>query len=146
MFRSPRSNLVLAGYGLLISISAFVTALVIFQIPSDPENRMIFGLSLQRLALIGGILFIGMLAAGFATKAYRDGAWAGRIWVLLFDRDSVSMRHCLGALAGFVLSWIAACTPSYRYGTLQDYFVRNYFWIMHSRTRCMYFFRHKFRQ
>jgi hypothetical protein len=124
MFRWQRFNLVLAVYGLLVSISAFMTALIIFQIPSDQENSIIFGLSLQRLALLGVISFVGLLAAGFAVKAYRDQVWAERIWVSLFGSKFTSMGIILGAAAGFALGWFAFFTPLYRYGNFKDYFVR----------------------
>jgi hypothetical protein len=124
MFRWQRFNLVLAGYGLLVSAGAFMTTLSIFRIPSDPENHIIFGVSLQRLELMGGIFFMGILAAGFAVKANRDEAWAGRLWASLFSRELVARGIRLGAAAGFAFGWVASCTPSYRYGNFQDYFVR----------------------
>ncbi|HQX00915.1 MAG TPA: hypothetical protein PLQ94_02320, partial [Anaerolineales bacterium] len=124
MFRWQRFNLVLAVYGLLISAGAFLTALTIFQIPSDPDNRILFGLSLQRLVLMGGISFVGILAAGLAVKAYRDEAWAGRLWASLFGREFTAKGIRLGAASGLALGWIASFMPLYRYGNFQGYFDR----------------------
>lgn len=124
MFRWQRFNLVLAVYGLLISAGAFLTALTIFQIPSDPDNRILFGLSLQRLVLMGGILFVGILAAGLAVKAYRDEVWAGRLWASLFGREFIAKGIRLGAASGLALGWIASFMPLYRYGYFQGYFDR----------------------
>ena len=124
MFRWQRFNLVLAGYGLLVSAAAFAAALTIFQVPSDPENRILFGFSLQRMMLMGVILFAGILAAGFSIKVYRDEAWAGQIWVSLFGREFVARGIRLGAGAGFSLGWIASLLPLYRYGNFQNYFTR----------------------
>ncbi len=124
MFRWQRFNLVLAVYGLLISAGAFLTALTIFQIPSDPDNRILFGLSLQRLVLMGGISFVGILAAGLAVKAYRDEAWAGRLWASLFGREFTAKGIRLGAASGLTLGWIASFMPLYRYGNFQGYFDR----------------------
>ena len=38
MYQWQRTNRVLCVYGLLVSVSAFITVLVLFQIPSDPRN------------------------------------------------------------------------------------------------------------
>jgi len=43
MFRWQRFYLVLAVYGLLSSVGAFLTAVTSFQIPSDPDNRSFLG-------------------------------------------------------------------------------------------------------
>ncbi len=76
MFRWQRSHLVLSVYGLLVSISAFITVLILFQVPSDPKNIVFLGFSLQRLIMTGGVSSVGILLAAFAVKAYRDKTWA----------------------------------------------------------------------
>ena len=124
MYKWPRSSRVLAVYGSLISISAFIAALVMFQIPSDPENRAFLGLSFQRLALIGCVSLVGILAAEFSFRTYGDKEWLKRIWELIAGEELFSKAMLWGALAGLVLGWVAACIPFYRYGNFQDYFIR----------------------
>ena len=59
-----------------------------------------------------------------ALNAYRNQAWAERIWVSLFDREILAKGIRWGAVTGLLSSWIILFTPIYRFGDLQDYVVR----------------------
>ena len=124
MFRWQRFNLVLAAYGSLISVSAFITAWAIYQIPSDPRNIVFLGLSLQRLIMIGTVAFAGILAAILAVKLYRDDVWAERVRSSVFGGKILGLGIRWGAVAGFVSGWIAYFLPLYRWENHQDYYLR----------------------
>lgn len=124
MFRWQRFQLVLAGYGALVSTGAFITALVILLIPSDPRNSVFLGFSIQRLVLIGNMLLAGSMAAGFAVKAFRNRVWSEQLWRSLFGRAVIAGAIRWGAVIVFAAGWIASFTPLYRYWDFKDYFVR----------------------
>jgi len=124
MFRWQKFHLVFAIYGLLVSVSAFVTGCALFLIPSDPKNHIFLGLSLQRLIMLGGVVLPGILLAVFAVKAYRDVIWSERIWLSLFGRELIAMGIRWGATVALVLGLAAFATPLYFWEDFQDYFVR----------------------
>ena len=119
MIQWKRPPLVLAIYSILVSVSAFITALSIFLIPSDPKNNILLGLSLPRLILIGCLSLAGILMAGIAVRSHRDESWAKQVWRLLPGRGI-----CWGAALIFALGWIVSFIPQYRFGIFQDYFAR----------------------
>ena len=124
MFRWRQFHLVLAVYGLLVSASAFITALILFLTPSDPRNIVFLGLSLQRLIMLGGVSLVGILLIVFAIKAYRDKMWAERVWLSVFGRKMLAQGIRWGAVAGLTSGWIVYFTPLYHWGNYQDYFLR----------------------
>ena len=109
MFRWQRFHLVFAIYGLLVSISAFITAYALFLIPSDPRNSIFLGLSLQRLIMLGSVSLAGILLAVFAVKAYRDKSWSERVWLSLFGREAFAKGIRWGAAAGLISGLIVSC-------------------------------------
>jgi len=124
MLRWKKFHLVLSIYSILISTSAFITAVVIFRTPSDPGSVVFLGLSLQRLIMMGGVCFVGIVLTIIAVKTYWDTAWAERLWFSLFGRKFFAQIIRWGAITGLVLSWIVFFIPSYRWGNYQDYYSR----------------------
>jgi hypothetical protein len=124
MFRWQRFNIVLAVYSLLASVSAFITGCALFLIPSDPKNHVFLGLSLQRLAMFGGLFFAGNLLAFWAVKAYSDVHWAERVWAFLFGNKTVARGLRWGATVALVMGLMFFAVPSYQFGDSLDYFVR----------------------
>jgi hypothetical protein len=124
MFRWQRVHLVFAVYGLLISISAFVTVYALFSIPSDPRNNIFLGLSLQRLGMVGGMSLAGVISFIFAVKAFRDEPWAGKAWIFLFGQgiSAKAIRWAAGLV--LTLGLIVSLMPPYRFGEFLDYFIR----------------------
>jgi len=124
MFRWRAVHLVLAVYGFLTAISAFVAVYALFLIPSDPRNSIFLGLSLQRLIMPGGIFLIGIILTGLSVNALRDRPWSDGIWLLLFGQERLAKGIRWGAalvlLAGLTVSFM----PLYRFGEYQDYFIR----------------------
>ncbi|MBV5323636.1 hypothetical protein JZU51_02665, partial [bacterium] len=124
MFRWQRVHLVLAVYGLLTSLSAFVVAYALFLIPSDPRNSLFLGLSLQRLVMLGGMSILGIIPAIFAAKAFRNESWSARAWLFLFGPGMSAKGIRWGAVLVLISGLIASFMPPYRFGEILDYFIR----------------------
>ena len=124
MFRWQRFHLVFAIYGLLVSISAFITAYALFLIPADPRNTIFLGLSLQRLVMLGSVSLAGILSAVFAVKAYRDKPWSERVWSFSLWARSAREGNPLGG----------SSRPNFRFDRFLHAFVS--FWgfsrLLHS--------------
>jgi hypothetical protein len=124
MFRWQRFHLVFTMYGLLVSISAFITAYALFLIPADPRNVLFLGLSLQRLVMLGGVSLAGILLAVFAIKSYSDAPWSERMRLALFGRGWFAAGIRWGAGIILISGVIVSCLPLYRFGDFQGYFIR----------------------
>jgi len=124
MFRWQRFHFVLAIYGLLVSISAFVTVYALFLIPSDPGNVIFLGLSLQRLVMLGSVSLAGILTVVFAVKAYLNEPWSERVWLFLFGREAFAKRIRWGTVAVLLSGLIVSFMPLYRFWDFKDYFIR----------------------
>ncbi len=124
MLRWKNKSFTLAAYGLLISVGAFVTAWVVYQVPSDPKNNIFLGLSLHRLILIGSVSLAGLLMAVLSIRSFRSQAWAERAWTFLFGRTTraVLIRWLAAAIA--IAGWVTWFTPLYRWENNQDYYLR----------------------
>ncbi len=121
MSQKKHSAYTLAVYSLLVSVSAFVTGLAFILNPSDPDNNIFLGFSMQSLVLIGGVLFAGIVMAGGVVRAYKDQAWAAQVGQGLFgSTDSIQRTWILLGSGLIVLSLM----PQYRFGDFQGYFAR----------------------
>ena len=124
MLRWKNKSLTLAVYGLLISVGAFVTAWVVYQVPSDPKNNIFLGLSLQRMILIGSVALAGLLAAVLSVRSFRNETWAEWAWTFLFGRSFLAglIRWLAAGIA--ITGWVIWFTPLYRWESNQDYYLR----------------------
>lgn len=114
---------VLVMYCFLVSISAFITTLIILWIPSDPQNNLL-GLSLRRLMLLGSVFLPGILMAFFAIKAYRDEAWAKDVWSKFVGNEIILKRVIQITVIGFLAGWIISFMPLYVFADYKDYYFR----------------------
>jgi hypothetical protein len=117
--RKPIS--VFFGLSGLAALTAFVSLL---SIPADPKNSIIFGFSLQRLAMMGILL---AFFAIFGTAAVQS--WRGSRFIIALQWQLVErplLHQSLLTLSGLLLlaGWIALNLPLYRYGVFQSYIVR----------------------
>ncbi len=124
MFRWQRHHLILAVYGLLVSIGAFAAALAISLIPPDPRNAVFLGFSIQRLALIGSMLLAGISTAFFAARSNRDQVFAERVWNFFLGQKNSAVMIRWGAVILFISGWIISFTPAYRFLDFKEYFAR----------------------
>jgi len=124
MFRWQRHHLILAVYGLLVSIGAFAAALAISLIPPDPRNAVFLGFSIQRLALIGSMLLAGISAALFAAKSNRDQVFAERVWNFFLGQKNSAGMIRWGTVIVFISGWVVSFTPAYRFLEFKEYVAR----------------------
>jgi hypothetical protein len=117
--RKPIS--VFFGLSGLAALTAFVFLL---SIPADPKNSIIFGFSLQRMAMMGVLLAFFAISGTAAVQS-----WRGSRFIIAFQRQLVErpiLQQSLLTLSGLLLlgGWIALNLPLYRYGIFQSYIVR----------------------
>ena len=124
MLRWKNKSFTLAVYGLLISVGAFVTAWVVYQVPSDPKNNIFLGLSLQRMILIGSVSLAGLLTAALSVRSFRNQACAERAWTFLFGQTTLAVLIRWLAAAIAIAGWVIWFTPLYRWENNQDYYLR----------------------
>lgn len=123
-FQWKRTHLVLAVCALLISLGAAAAALTLFNIPSDPDNHLLAGISLQRWLLVAAMSMIAAFFALVSMKAYRSQLWAGQVWNLLFGTAAATKRIFIGASIGLAVSSLLLITPSSVFGDFQEFFIR----------------------
>jgi hypothetical protein len=108
---------------LLSFIELFIAGLITLNISSDPKNALIFGISVQRLLLVGGIwiMAITVLVAGILArkkKFFLDSTWSGYkqsyCW-LLFHAISFAL---------IVWGWISIFCPVYLFNKQMYIFER----------------------
>jgi hypothetical protein len=137
----------LAAFFVLTSLAALLAVVALFQIPADQKNTLLFGLSLQRLLLVG---FMAALCACFALAAllaYRSHRSLVKIQAYFDHPARLSALLWISGVA-FLFAAIAINTPLYQYGRLQSYIERMqpvlswfafsaglaFFLLLHSRS------------
>jgi hypothetical protein len=108
----------------LSGLAALTAIVFLLSIPADPKNSIIFGFSLQRLAMMGVLL---AFFAIFGIAAVQS--WRGSRFLIAFQQQLVErplLHKSLLTLSGllFLAGWIALNLPLYRYGVFQSYIVR----------------------
>ena len=110
-------------YFLAVSVEALAAVIYLFSIPADPKNSVLWGFSLPRLLMIGGILLVFLVVVGLF------------IWIIQNLQKSTGLfsRLCAGrqytvilfsAAVLFIIAWIACLIPSYWFGTWGAYLER----------------------
>lgn len=123
-FQWKRTHLVLAICALLISLGAAAAALSLFKIPSDPNNHLFAGLSLQRWLFVAAMSMTAVFFAFASIRAYRDRSLAGQVWNLLFGTAAATKRIFLWASIGLAASSFLLLTPPSVFGDYQELFIR----------------------
>ncbi len=121
-WKRPRA--VLTVYGLLGGICLVWAVLNVMAIDSDPNNRILFGLSFQRLVLVtlGLLTAAGLIGSGL--KIWKDPLWTETCWGALASGPRSGTRVRWLSLLIFCLSWIYVFTPLDRFGDFQSYLDR----------------------
>ncbi|NOH04639.1 MAG: hypothetical protein HND47_23060 [Chloroflexi bacterium] len=110
----------LSAFGLFLAIGLFATLFAVLASPSDPKNSVLFGFSLERMILAGGIFTLGIALLFLTWKLARDPERSQRFW-LVFTQHNASLFIFV---AVFLLCWIALFMPPYRLGGLSGYIQR----------------------
>jgi len=92
--------------------------------PSEPGNSVFLRLSLPRLVVAMGLLFAFIFFLALFLKAFKDQAWAERIFEQWFGGGRFRKATFWLAVVSFGLGWIGCFLPFYRAGGLGNYWNR----------------------
>jgi len=120
-FRSARG--ILFVYGSFVAISSILTLNETLASSSEPGNAVFFGLSIPRLLFALGLLIAFFLFISITVKVLRHQEWAEKILEEWFGTGRFSKVTTWLAAISFGLGWIGCFMPSYRVGTLVNYWI-----------------------
>ncbi|HND49888.1 MAG TPA: glycosyltransferase family 39 protein, partial [Anaerolineales bacterium] len=89
--------------------------------PSDPENSILFGFSLERILLSGGLLVLTLTLLFLTLKLLRTPKISAQLWVSFTQRGWVGDLTFLLAIFIFSIASITLVMPAYRLGGLAAY-------------------------
>ncbi|HMV28103.1 MAG TPA: hypothetical protein PKE23_01875, partial [Anaerolineales bacterium] len=92
--------------------------------PSDPENSILFGFSLERILLSGGLLVLTLTLLFLTLKLLRTPKISAQLWVSFTQRGWASDLTFLLAIFLFSVAGIILAMPPYRLGGLAAYIDR----------------------
>src|SRR5215212_3822746 len=117
MLKATISQKVILAYSAFIVSVSILLLEGIFRSPSEPQNSIIFGLSLLRLLIAFGFLVAGIFFAALGFKAFQDQKWAETFLERWFGESPFS--KALLWLAGFSLGlgWIGCFLPPIALGS-----------------------------
>ena len=121
MQKSRNARVILLLYGLFGAIISILILSGIISSSSEPGNAVFFGFSIQRLLFISGLLIPLFLFILIAMRALTDQEWAEKTLEGWFGAGRLSKVTAWFAAISFGLGWIGCFLPSYRVGTLANY-------------------------
>lgn len=120
-FLQPQKRLPV--YGVFLSLGTFIVFLILMSSPSDPNNAIFLGYSLERILLASAIL-IPTFALLFVTwNLFRNPEHSLRLWAFVKERSTFAISL---SFVVFILNWLLLFMPSYRLGSLAGYVERLY--------------------
>jgi hypothetical protein len=126
-FRDKNSHLPnpiwLLLYFLAASVEVLAAVIYLSSIPADPKNSVLWGFSLLRLLMIGGMLLVFLVVAGLSVWVFQNLQKSAVIFGRLCAGRLYSVILFLAA-ALFILAWVTCLTPSYWFGTWGAYLER----------------------
>lgn len=111
LMNKPDIN-ILKIFFLLTTMEGFLSLLWLLSLPKSLENSFLFGYSLNRLMLIGGMLTVSLILTGVTIKVWKQDGWQTQL-LLYIDRLSKNsprfdlVLHSLSATL-LVLSFLLA--------------------------------------
>ena len=125
MQKQPVSpGLILKALPFLLAVEAFICLKVLVEIPTDSGGGILFGFSVQRLALLGILLAIGIACLLTGTATLRSDSPVNRWLIWLYDNQRLYSTVLVTLALLFFVSWVAVFMPGYRLGKLAAYFER----------------------
>lgn len=111
-------------YGLFLVIMALIAFIFLMISPSDPQNAILFGYSLERI-VIGSVLLIVVISLFFLTLRLADNPEiAYKFWFIFFKNNNTSYKLFFINAVVFCVNWILFFLPSYRLGVISSYYLR----------------------
>lgn len=120
--KKPQISIILYGSFIAITAAWVLTSMLLS--PSEHGSSWAFGLSTPRLVIAAGLLAALLLFGVVTFKAFRDSIWAKSFLTRWFGGGTVSQRLLWLSGISFTLSWIGFFFPTYRLGTLINYWMR----------------------
>lgn len=114
----------LPTYTLFLTLGALITFIVLMASPSDPQNAVIFGYSLERIVLGLGVLIPGAALLTWTLNLFRQPEYSIYTWMIFTKRGIVGDAFLLFSFAVLLSSWIIKFLPPYRLGMLAGYIER----------------------
>ena len=109
---------ILFGYSLSLAVVALLLLSSMLVSPSEPENAVLFGLSLPRVILAAGLFSAFLFFTIISIKAAKDQVWAERVFESWFGQSRLSSVIAWLAGISFGLGGIGCFLPFYRAGPL----------------------------
>jgi hypothetical protein len=107
-------------YFLFIAITAWATCLAILASPSDPKNALLFGYSLERLILAGGMILFSIPLLFLTWKLSKQPEKAQSLWLSFTNNKNLYFV----AIFSFLFLFLFLLYPSYRLGRFASYVLR----------------------
>jgi hypothetical protein len=79
-------------FGLFGAVQSLMGLFLLWRIPSDTKNGILFGLSLERFALLGGMILSGVIFTALSVGAWRNSSWFERLsqgWIEHLQKPKV---------------------------------------------------------
>ncbi|HCK65119.1 MAG TPA: hypothetical protein DHW49_02535 [Anaerolineae bacterium] len=107
-------------YFLFIAITAWATCLAILASPSDPKNALLFGYSLERLILAGGIILFSIPLLFLTWKLSKQPEKTQSLWLSFTSNKNLYFV----VFFSFLFLFLFLLYPSYRLGRFASYVLR----------------------
>ena len=124
MLYQKRSQSLLFAYGACVTLGTLVILSHVISSSSEPGSAILFGLSAPRLVMAVGLLFILGMYGAITVRAVVNRGWAEQFLAKWFDGNSVSVIIAWVSGCGIGLGWIGYFLPTYRTGSLENYWSR----------------------
>lgn len=112
------------AFSLFVTIGAFVALFTTLGSPSDPKNAFLFGYSLERIILGGGLLVLGIALLLLTWKLLYNPQRSQHLWDFFTQPQGPGNIALFSSLAIFLICWITLFMPPYRLGVLTGYVQR----------------------
>lgn len=112
------------AFSLFVTLGAFVALFATLGSPSDPKNAFLFGYSLERIILGGGLLMLGIALLFLTWKLFHNPQRSQHLWDFFTQPQGPGNAALFISLAIFLICWIILFMPPYRLGVLTGYVQR----------------------
>lgn len=112
------------AYTLFLTLGAWIAFFVTLGSPSDPKNSFLFGYSLERLILGGGMLVLALALLFLTGNLVRRPEYSLRLWEMLTSHTYQGNLVLAASLVVFLICWVLLFLPSYRLGVVAGYLNR----------------------
>ncbi len=124
MLPIPDPSRRLPAFTSFLALGTLVVLFVNLNSPSDPENSILFGFSLERILLGSGLLALTLALLFLTWKLVRTPKTSAQLWARFTQRGWVSDLTFLLLISFFSVAGITLAMPPYRLGGLAAYIDR----------------------